>query len=83
MARHQETRADAGEAWTQTMEGLTNAAAEFVGQTIHWQQDLVRLWVDTQQRLAGFWMRSQDEAARAGEGTTEARPRTSAQAKQQ
>ncbi|MDP8962151.1 MAG: hypothetical protein M3N32_11125 [Actinomycetota bacterium] len=69
MAERQETRVEPGEAWTQTMQGFTNAAVELVGQTMHWQQDLVRLWVDTQQQLAGFWMQSQEETARTGRRT--------------
>lgn len=64
MAERQETRAEPGEAWTQTMQGFTNAAVELAGQAMHWQQDLVRLWVDTQQQLAGFWMQDQEDAAR-------------------
>ncbi len=79
MAEHQPTRVDPGEAWTQTMQGFTNVAAELVGQTMHWQQDLVRLWVDTQQQLTGFWMRAQDETiggqrpARPERGTDQGR----------
>lgn len=72
MVEHQERRAEPGEAWTQTMQGFTNAAVELVGQTMHWQQDLVRLWVDTQQQLAGFWIQGQDEMARtkrSGQGS--------------
>ncbi len=71
MARRQEARGGPAEAWTQTVQGFSNAAAELVGQTMHWQQDLVRLWVDTQQQVAGFWIRTQEEATRAGERTRE------------
>lgn len=78
MAQRQESRADPGEAWNQTMQGFTHAAAEFVGQTLHWQQDLVRLWVDTQQQLAGFWMRTQDETMRVGERAAQAGERRGA-----
>ncbi len=71
MAERQKTRVEPDEAWTHTMQGFTNAAVELVGQTMHWQQDLVRLWVDTQQQLAGFWMQVQDETARIGKRTSQ------------
>lgn len=60
----QQTRADPGEAWRQTMQGFTNPQPSLSVHTMQWQQDLVRLWVDTQQRLADFWMRNQQEKAR-------------------
>ncbi len=82
MARPQETPVGAGEAWTHTMQGFTHAATELVGQAMHWQQDLVRLWVDTQQQLAGFWMRSPEEATRAA-GAGQAGERGAARGRRQ
>lgn len=66
MGQREQTRVEPGGAWTQTMQGFTNAAVEIVGQTMHLQQDLVRMWVDTQQQLAGFWIRPRDETNRTG-----------------
>ncbi|MDQ3932060.1 MAG: hypothetical protein M3252_04380 [Actinomycetota bacterium] len=71
MAERQKTRAEPGEAWTQTMQGFTDAAVELVGQAMHWQQDLVRMWVDTQQQLAGFWMQAQEQTTRTDRGTSQ------------
>ncbi len=78
MAERQATRMEPGAAWTQPMQGFTNAAVQIVGQTMHLQQDLVRLWVDTQQQLAGFWIRTQEETARTGKPATQAAERGAA-----
>ncbi len=59
MAEQQQTPAQPGDAWAQAMENFANVTFGVVDQTMRWQQDLVRMWVDTGQQLASFWMPSQ------------------------
>lgn len=54
---------DAAEAWNQTLLGFQEVNERLFNEAMRWQQDLVRLWVDTQQQLAGFWARAQQETA--------------------
>lgn len=61
MAEQQQTRAEVDDAWAQALENFRDVTVRVVDQTMRWQQDLVRMWVDTGQQLAGFWMRSQEE----------------------
>ncbi|MDQ4129531.1 MAG: hypothetical protein M3133_00820 [Actinomycetota bacterium] len=55
-------RADAAGAWNQTVLGFQEINERIFSEAVRWQQDLVRLWADTQQQLAGFW-RAQQETA--------------------
>ncbi len=71
---------DAAEAWNQTILGLQEVNERLFSEAMRWQQDLVRLWTDTQQQLAGFWGRTQQEtaeqAARTHQETAEQAART-------
>ncbi len=61
-------RADAADAWNQTILGFQEVNERLFSEAVRWQQDLVRLWADTQQQLAGLWARTQQETAEQAAG---------------
>ncbi|MFN2556857.1 MAG: hypothetical protein ABR592_08285 [Nitriliruptorales bacterium] len=71
---------DAADAWNQALLGFQEVNERLFSEAMRWQQDLVRLWADTQQQLAGFWARSQQETteqtARSQQETAEQNARS-------
>ncbi len=76
-------RADAAEAWNQAILSLQEVNERLFSEAVRWQQDLVRLWADTQQQLAGFWARTQQETAEQTAGAQQEAAKQTAGAQQE